>query len=218
MGSSPSRPAPPPAPKPAPKAAPVPPPVNTLSTCAVKKVELNQLTRDITTKQSEIDSCDPVESQTRKTQIAIRENQNYVDQKRSELEKALTEFNTQRSIVRKLSEATEPLKQYVNVLESEVESMDTKKRKLENAERTSRRLFLDNDPQSGVNGFLGIRTSDDKIVLMFWICYFLAIVVVTAVLMNMFGTQITMKNQLIIGTGIVFLSWFIAYYCITIFG
>lgn len=218
MGGSSSKPTPAlPAP---PKPTTPPPPVNTISVCAVKKVELNQLTRDVTVKQTEVDSCDPVEAQARRTQNAIRDNQAYVDQKRSELTQAIQEFNAQKSIVRKISDAIEPLKQYADALGSEVETMDTKKKKLDSAERTSRRDFLDSNPQDGVSGFLGIRTSDDKILLLFWICYILAITVVTIILITMFEAQIggDMKKKLSIGGTVLAVACGIAYYCITKFG
>lgn len=218
MGGSSSKPTPAlPAP---PKPTTPPPPVNTISVCAVKKVELNQLTRDINVKQTEVDSCDPVGAQARRTQTAISENQAYVDQKRSELTQAIKEFNAQKSIVRKIADAIEPLKQYADALGSEVETMNTKKKKLESAERTRRRDFLDSNPQDGVSGILGIRTSDDKILLLFWICYILAITVVTIILMTMFEAQIggDMKKKLSIGGTVLIVAWGIAYYCITKFG
>jgi len=214
MGGSSSKPAPKPA---ANKAAAPPPPVNTISVCAVRRVELNQLSRDVTLKQTEVDTCDPVAAQARRTQEAIKENQTYVTQKRAELEKALGDFNTQKLIASKIANATEPLRQYEHALGSEVISMDAKKRKLESAERTSRRDFLDNDPQSGVDGFLGIRTSDDKILLIFWICYFIAIGLITAIILTLFETQIGLKKKLSIVGVVLVGAWAAAYTCITKF-
>ena len=217
MGAKPSRPAAPP--PPAPKPTPPPPPVNPITVCNVKKVELNQLNTDVTKKQGEVDSCDPQAAQARKNAAAIAANQAYIEQKRTELANALTDFRAQKEMANKLANATEPLQQYDESLTQDVERMGFKDKKLVNEERTLRRDFLDNSPQDGVSGFLGIRTSDDKIVLTFWICFGIALVAILKIIFQMFEAQIgDTKQQLKIGAVIVLVSYGIAYYCITKFG
>jgi hypothetical protein len=216
MGAKPSRPAPPP--PPAPKPTPPPPPVNPITVCNVRKVELNQLNADVTKKQTEVDTCDPQAAQARKTADAIAANQAYIEQKRTELANALTDFRAQKEMANKLANATEPLQQYDETLAQDVERMGTKEKLLRNEERTLRRDFLDNSPQEGVSGFLGIRTSDDKIVLTFWICFGLALVVILKIILPMFEVQIgDGTQQLKIGAVIVTVCYGIAYYCITKF-
>jgi hypothetical protein len=217
MGARQSRPAAPP--PPAPKPTPPPPPVNPITICNVKKVELNQLNADVTKKQGEVDTCDPQAAQTRKTEAALAANRAYIEQKRTELANALTDFHSQKEMANKLANATEPLQQYEETLTEDVERMDTKEKLLRNEERTLRRDFLDNSPQDGVSGFLGIRTSDDKIVLTFWICFGIALIAILKIVFQMFEAQIgDTKQQLKIGAVVVLVSYGIAYYCITKFG
>jgi len=217
MGAKPSRPAAPP--PPAPKPSPPPPPVNSFALCAAKKVELNQLNADVTKKQREVDSCDSEAAQARKTEAALAANRAYIEQKRTELANAVTDFHAQKEMANKFANATEPLQQYDESLTQDVERMGVKDKKLLNEERALRRDFLDNSPQDGVSGFLGIRTSDDKIVLTFWICFGLALVAILKIVFQMFEAQIgDTKQQLKIGAVAVLVSYGIAYYCITKFG
>ncbi len=217
MGARQSRPAPPP--PPAPKPTPPPPPVNPITVCNVKKVELNQLNADVTKKQVEVDTCDPQAAQTRKTEQAIAANRAFVEQQRTELANALANFRSQREMANKLANATEPLQQYNESLDREVKRMGIKDKELTNEERSLRRDFLDDTPQDGVSGFLGIRTSDDKILLLFWICYGIALVVVIKIILNMFEAQVgDTKQQLKIGGTAFVVCYGIAYYCITKFG
>jgi hypothetical protein len=185
----------------------------------VKKVELNQLNSDVAKKQGEVDTCDPQAAQTRKTEAALAANRAYIEQKRTELANALTDFHSQKEMANKLANATEPLQQYEETLTEDVERMDIKEKLLRNEERTLRRDFLDNSPQDGVSGFLGIRTSDDKIVLTFWICFGIALIAILKIVFQMFEAQVgDTKQQLKIGAVVVLVSYGIAYYCITKFG
>lgn len=217
MGGRSSKPAAPP--PPAPKPTPPPPPVNPITICNVRKVELNQLNTDVKKKQDEVDSCDPQAAQTRKTEEALAANRAYVEQKRTELANAIADFNAQREMANKLSNATEPLKQYEETLAQDAERMGAKQKLLTEEERSLRRNFLDNSPQDGVSGILGIRTSDDKIVLIFWICFGLALAAILKIIFQMFEAQIgDGKQQLKIGAIIIAVCYGIAYYCITKFG
>ena len=64
-------------------------------------------------------------------------------------------------------------------------------------ERRERRVFLDSDPQSGVGGAPGVRTSDDRVLLSFWITYGAAILALTFFCLKMYegGGAIDAKTK-----------------------
>lgn len=176
MGAAPSKPPAPP-PRAAQTAAPAPPkvtsttplPINSVSTCAVKKVELNQINLDLSRKQNEVDTCDPAAAATRKTQSALAESRQFVTGKTAAYNAAYNEYKKQRKYLDGLVTSSEPLKEYENSLKQSTTMLEAQNKKLEQIERRYRRNFLDNDPQSGTSGVPGIVTSDDKIMIVFWI-------------------------------------------------
>jgi hypothetical protein len=219
MGGSQSTPfvlPPPPPPKPTP---PAPPPLNSAQQCAVRKVELNQINNDLRNKQNDVDNCDPQGAQARKTAEAIKENQAFVDKKQGELNQSVAEFGRQMTIVKQVSEATEPLDEYMTSLKAELEHLNKENEQLERKERANRRRFLDNDPQSGVGGAPGVRTGDDRVLLAFWICYGAALITVMILVTKMFEAQIGgTKEKVLVSTGVIVAAYGLAYYVIAFYG
>jgi len=199
---------------------PAPPaPLTGPALCAVRGVELNTLHRDVQKKQEEVDTCNPVEAQERKTKTAVDENTQYVAKQRSELEGNLLQFNKQITLANQVHVAMEPLDQYLESLKQELGNLRSENDGLERSERANRRRFMDNDPQSGVGGIPAIRTSDDKVLIAFWITYGIALIAVCIVLTKMFEAQIGGTSQKMgLGALVLFVAYGIAYYCIAYYG
>lgn len=203
----------------APPPAPTPPPLNSAQQCAVRKVELNQISTDLQRKQNDVDTCDPQGAQARKTQAAIKENQTFVDKNRQELAQATTEFNRQMTIVKQIADATEPLDEYMAALKKELAQLNKENEQLERKERANRRRFLDNDPQSGVGGAPGLRTRDDRVLLAFWICYGAALITVMILITKMFEAKIGgTKEKIVLSLGVIGAAYGLAYYTIVFYG
>jgi membrane-associated HD superfamily phosphohydrolase len=139
-------------------------------------VELTQVQNDLRNKQTEVDTCDPQGAQARKTQQAIAENQAYVDKKKQEKQDVYNEYQRQKHIANALLKSIEPIHQYTESLQQELQSLEKENTKLEQAERTQRRNFQDGNPQGRIWGIPGVRTYDDKVMLAFWITYGVAII------------------------------------------
>ena len=183
--------------------------------CAVKGVELNTLRRDLDKKQAEVDNCNPTEAAQRKLNQAVEENNQYINKQRAEIQTHTSNFEKQATIARQLSVATEPLDSYLDSLTKELDTLRTENEGLERSERANRRRFLDNDPQSGVGGAPAVRTSDDKILLAFWICYGLAVIAVFLVITKLFEAQIGGTGQKVgLGALVLLVAYGIAYYFI----
>jgi hypothetical protein len=192
-------------------------PANSLSLCQVRNVELNQLNNDIRLKQTDVDNCDPQAAQTRHTQSALDENTKWVSQQRDQLVTASDEYNKQVKTLNHIVNANKPMNQYLGALDNQLAGLDKKHVKFEQAERTQRRNFLDNNPQEGVGGAPGVRTRDDRILLSFWICYGLALALTTFVILTMFELQFTTttKQKVIIIGSVLGVGYGLAYYFIT---
>jgi len=201
---------------PPPPAPPPPPQLNTAQQCAVRKVELSQIRNDMNNKQNDVDNCDPQGAQARKTEEAVRQNQIFVTEKTAELGKAVRESNRQITIVQQIADATEPLNEYEATLKEELDNLNKENDQLERKERANRRRFVDNDPQSGVGGPL--RTTDDKVLLAFWICYGLALITTMILLTKMFEAQIGgTKEKIMLSLGVILAAYGLAYYVIVFY-
>jgi ABC-type transporter Mla subunit MlaD len=183
----------------------------------VRNVELNQLNNDIRLKQTDVDNCDPQAAQTRHTQSAIDENTKWVNQQRDQLVTASNEYNKQLKTLNQIVNANKPMNQYLGTLDNQLDGLGKKHVRFEQAERTQRRNFLDNNPQEGVGGVPGVRTRDDRILLSFWICYGLALVATAYVILTMLEVQYptTTKQKVIIVGGALGVGYGLAYYIIT---
>jgi hypothetical protein len=226
MGTKASKPAPAPAPKPAPALArattvpmittaiqPTATPLTAQQVCQVKQVQLNATRNDLTNIQREVDTCDPRAAQARQTETALADARVWTASKRTELAAARTEFDRQLGVTRSLVAAQAPLQTYLKTLTDESEGLEAQLKKLEHDERKHRRSFLDGDPQSGVPGPLGLETTDDKIMLGFWLTYGIAVFMVSMVLCSMYADRIgDLRQQLITSTIVTVIAFIVAYF------
>ena len=113
--------------------------------------------------------------------------------------------------------STKLLAHYESKLTKDGNRLEKSAHDLEQDERKYRRKFLDGDPQSGVSGLPGVRTSDDKVILTFWICFGAAVISLSLIAFNHF--EIVEMKPKIFGIGtVVFVAYLIAYLCISYLG
>lgn len=213
MGGSSSRPAPPP-PKPP---VVIPPPITRESMCMVNKVQLNQLKGDVSRKQTDVDNCDPQEALRRKLEAMLKENNDFVNSKKQTLRNELNVFDEVLNLARNISESKKPLREFLTELKHQQSTLTTEESLLKQDQRAGRRRFLDNSPQEKVASVLGIHTTDDKIMLAFWVCYLFSIVVLTFILTSVYGESWgiqTTKQKISLDLVIIGICYGIAYYAI----
>lgn len=217
MGNRQSSPAPA-APPPRPPPPPPPPPPTPAQLCALRKVELNQIQNDLNNKQTQVDTCDPQGAQTRLTEAAMAANTAFVTEKRSKFNELLQANYSSRNIYNNVRDAVGPIVTVGSELSGEAERLQGENQKYVRSQRKERRRFLDSDPLAGVGGPPGIHTSDDKVLLAFWITLGLALVLTMIYLLNIYGGSMDMKQKISIGASVVLLSYGIIYYLITQYG
>lgn len=193
-------------------------PMDPVTQCRVKSVELNQLQNDVTKKQQEIDTCNPEEANRRRTNEKLKMYEVYISEKKTQMNDLADGISNTISTIKSVHESSRPTRTYIKKLTNEAETLDRKKVEFEQQERTQRRAFLDNDPQSGVSGLLGVRTDDDKVLLAFWITYGLAVVLLTIVGLMVYGTQFSTVQKVQIGGITLLMAYIVAYYGIVYFG
>lgn len=163
--------------------------------CDVKKTELNTLKRDVDKKQTEVDSCSPEEKRRRKREALTNEFQAFRDKRKDEFQKELEMFDKYLQMAKNAQVAQKPLEEYSQELQTELQKEQTELVKYERDVRAGRRRFLDNDPQEQVSNVLGIYTTDDKILLAFWILYLILIAVGTFVLIALYGETLGLDTM-----------------------
>lgn len=187
--------------------------------CNTRKVELNQLRTDISTKQNEVDGCDPAEKATRIRNKYIQENADFINRLWPEFTTIENDFNSKIADADSLVKAIGPLESYKEEMKNELAELHAKEKKYTHEERFFRRNFLDNKPQEGVSVFAFQHTADDKVLLAFWICFLVGVSSLVAVGMAVYGNRIgDQTKQIQAGVGIVLALWGITYACIVYLG
>jgi hypothetical protein len=168
-----------------------------------------------------MDNCDPAAAFQRRLAAARAEADAYAAKAREELRMETGMYKTGAENLDKLRTSAVGL--YTTLRDAEVELYETrlKARNYEQLERRERRAFLDSAPQSGVGGVPGVRTSDDKVLLAFWITYGAAIVVGTILLLNMYGDKAGLTDtpkKVAAGAFALAVAYTIAYPLISFYG
>jgi hypothetical protein len=193
-------------------------PMDAVTQCRVKGVELNQLQNDVHKKQAEIDSCNPEEANQRRILAKIQEYSTFTEQKGAQVRELRASIQSKVDGLNALYVAAKPALAYSKKLKKEADDLDKAKTEYEQQERTQRRNFLDNDPQDGVSGILGVRTSDDKVLLAFWITYGVALAVIVAAVLQTYGAGMATRQKVQTGAIVLIVMYGIAYYGITVYG
>jgi len=144
--------------------------VDPVAACNAKRVEMGQLKNDVNRKQQEVDQCYPNEVEARNIQKVIDQNQAFIGEKVKEFDSIFPQMKRTWELMKKLKNTSDISDEYVNTLRKEHKTLEKETGELDHMERRYRRSFLDGDPQGGVPiHILGLQTSDDKIMLLFWI-------------------------------------------------
>ena len=215
MGQQPSRPAPPP-PTPAPPTPPPPPDPATL--CRLRAVELNQMNNDAKAKQQQVDDCNPQEAQARRLKAIVEGNNTFITEQRKRLNEANTDIQHNIAINQNITAAVGPLAELEKETTKQKEELQESNRKLVQGQRQQRRNFLDSSPQSGVGGAPGVRTTDDKVMLAFWITFTVGLITAYIAVLQLFEVQMSTQQKIGTGVGGMAVAFGITYYCITMFG
>jgi hypothetical protein len=162
-----------------PKAYAPPAPSSSGDKCRIPRYGLNKAQNDLRNQQAEMDKCDTTGALQRRLAGAKAEAAAYAANVRKELAMNDGVFKQSADALDKLRESAVGL--YGNLRDLEVELVDVRKKaqNFEQLERRERRSFLDSSPQSGVGGAPGVRTSDDRVLLAFWITYGAAVIALT---------------------------------------
>ena len=116
-------------------------------------------------------------------------------------------------ILEKIKNTDSVSSDYVNKLRQEYKTLEKETTELDQTERRYRRRFLDGEPQAGVPfHILGLQTSDDMVMLFFWISSLFVLSVAAYFLHTNYEfdwIKIVMVFALPLG---------ISYYCITMYG
>jgi hypothetical protein len=186
------------------------------SQCAIAGQQLTQLNNDLATRQQQVDNCDPQAALQRRIAKATAENQAFVNAQQQRKNDAINAIKRTMELCDQLVSSSKPLIDYDQDLKDHIKQSTEHLSRGIQTERKYRRQFLDGDPQEST-GIAGIRTSDDRVMLAFWITYSFAIIAVALVLINMLGIQ-DLKQKIAVGALAYALSIGTAYASIVYYG
>lgn len=135
----------------------------------VQRVKCSVMDSDLSNCRTQLDAMDPTSRQT-----AVRDTEGRhasLFETEVNLIKTAKEAAIQNSLdhLDKVLVSNKSLEKQMAELTAQKKVQETEKQNLEQSIRAHRRRFLDNDPQEGTPAILGLRTSDDKVLLFFWI-------------------------------------------------
>jgi hypothetical protein len=129
-----------------------------------------------------------------------------------------TKFEAYVGTVEILQNARGPFDTYMAELIQEETDLNKEYIQLQQGIRAGRRRFLDAGPQDGVTSIVGLQTADDKILLVFWICFGMGILLMGIVLLKHDGGVLNIQQKITILLVGLALSMGIAHYFIRTFG
>lgn len=186
--------------------------------CAVNKVSLNQKLKDVADAQALVDTCDPQAAAARQLQDAIAANIAYVENKKSKMNDLL-QNNAQRvKIYRDARDAIAPIISVGTDVSEQAKKLKQENRRLTNSQRKERRNFMDSGPLKGVGGSPGVHTSDDYVMLVFWLAFSLAFGVGLTHFFTTVGASMNRNEKISTGVGAALVAYGFVYYLITMYG
>ena len=198
-----------------------PPPVtpDPVSACQANKIAANGLQSQLGEINNLVDSCDPSIPLARRRAALEKENRTFVNEQQALGDNLRQDLNEKFESGTELANAVAELKQYEKKLKNELENAEKGSLKLEHDERKYRRDFLDNQPTDGVPWHIfGFQTSDDKVMLTFWITALISFSLLAHVALTTLSPNETLKTRAIKGTISVVVALFISYLLITYTG
>lgn len=187
--------------------------------CTAKKIKENDLRNQLNSTSNEIDSCDPSVKSTREFWSLQRVNQDFVQRLKTQSDPIHAMLQEEFSIGNELAESVRMLKQYETKLKDEEHQALRNITKMEHSERAYRRDFLDSEPTSGVPFHIfGLQTSDDKVMLTFWIISLVMFSLLAHVVLTILTPNATLKTRAMTGSAGVISALIVCYLLITYFG
>jgi hypothetical protein len=190
-----------------------------VSACQANKIVASTLENQLSTANNAVDQCDPSIKLARTRRELERENTQFVNQYRTQQTTLNRELQDKFKMGNDLAEAVALLKHYEAELKTELETSQNDAIKLEHDERKYRRDFLDNEPTSGVPWHVfGFQTSDDKVMLTFWIVALISFSLLAHVALITLQPNSTFKFRAISGSIGVILALVACYSLIIYYG
>lgn len=189
-------------------------PLNSQQQCALYGVQLNQKKSDVQTAQALVDACNPQGAQTR----ILQENTEYVTQKRAKFNELVQANTNSTTLYYNVRDAVAPIVSIGSDFNQQTSKLQDENSRYVQAQRKERRNFLDADPLSGISGIPFIKTSDDKVLLAFWITLYIALAAVLVYLFNTFAPTMSTNKKLLYGAMSLYAIYGIVYYLITQYG
>lgn len=154
------------------QARPTPPVVvpDPAAQCTSNKIKASQLKNQLDDANNSIDKCDPSVKLARTQSDLKSQNEQFVQQQVQIKNTLINSLQEKFRTGNDLAESIKLLKHYEKEIKSELVTDEKDIVKLNHDERKYRRDFLDNHPTDGVPWHIfGFQTSDDKVMLTFWI-------------------------------------------------
>lgn len=149
--------------------------LSTVDKIKVQQVQCSTLNTDLTKCQEQLDVLDPQGKRDRLQKHYTESMSNMAETIEYMVEKDKKSINESINRLDKVLPSNRSLEKQVMELTAQKKALDTEKQNLEQSIRAHRRRFLDNDPQEGTPAILGLRTSDDKVLLFFWIALLIVV-------------------------------------------
>jgi hypothetical protein len=176
------------------------------------------MNNDAKAKQQQVDDCNPQEAQARRLKAIVEGNNTFITEQRKRLNEANTDIQHNIAINQNIAAAVGPLAELEKETTKQKEELQESNRKLVQGQRQQRRNFLDSSPQSGVGGAPGVRTTDDKVMLAFWITFTVGLITAYIAVLQLFEVQMSTQQKIGAGAAGMAVAYGVAYYCITMFG
>jgi len=160
------------------------------------RVELNMAKADVKSKQAAYDNLDPLGAVNRKTDDGIKEATAYTNgvESRFNYEKKL--YETTYSEIQTLANSPSYTlaQKYKQDLSKKLKDLENENLKFKEKASINRRRFLEANPHESVEGILGFNSLDDRIFLLFWVCFLIFIFPVSYYIIHSLGSKIGDSN------------------------
>lgn len=176
-------------------------PTNATSSCLSEKTSYNTTYNDLNAKLTTLRNSTCLENETKYSE-EIGTLKQQTDALTSQYETQRGLFDTYISSAEVLQNARGPFDTYMRELTAEKADLEKRQIELQQQIRAGRRRFIDDSPQDGVTSVLGQRTTDDKVLLTFWICFTVAIVAGIIVFLLKYGQALnllTVQQKVVVG-------------------
>lgn len=182
----------------------------TVDQCATLQFERNDLDSKIRTKDRLLNQC-PGAFERRKETYST-EFSTFIKSKEHELGMSVNENKSYIDRCSELDKSAKRVQAYRESLEKELNKLKIINYAAFEKGESDRRIFLDEDPQGGVKSVLGFRTTDDKILLSFFIVYGIVVFAGFMILFSVMTPDISNGKKLsysLVSTGLfVILGWY----------